>query len=125
MKDIFEQRRLNNDFIIEEEDHNSDLDEEYDLQHNIPRFPHEYEDLDCESCEALHDECHFNSLQDTNDASETVHQYTSLTICSSMLLIRSFALKYSLTGECLMDLLSLIDLHCSSDNKIPKNFRTV
>ncbi|XP_070201071.1 uncharacterized protein [Littorina saxatilis] len=38
-----------------------------------------------------------------------------------MLLVMSFLMKYSITGECLKDLLNLISLHCPPDNLLPRS----
>lgn len=62
-----------------------------------------------------------NDNTDNNfpEGNQCVFPGSTLTLGASMLLIMTFALKYSLTGDGLKDLLSLICLHCPAGNLLP------
>lgn len=47
-----------------------------------------------------------------------------ITLAASMVLLISFAMRHSLTGEALADLLMLVELHCLAPNLCQRNLKT-
>ena len=47
---------------------------------------------------------------------EPLYDGSRLTVLTSILLITTFVMRHGLTGECIQDLLMLIELHCLSEN---------
>ena len=67
--------------------------------------------------------CCLSGFSDSSDLPENtsmLYQGASITVVASILLIMAFALKHSLTGEALADLLLLIEAHCLSPNQCKK-----
>ena len=98
------------DTLIEEQNRSRDEDDLwFDCEENA--F------LETDSDEELGNDDDFATEGDEEDgpachSDKPIYQGSSVTIAQSALLILSFALKHSITGVCLSDLLSLIAVHC-------------
>ena len=55
----------------------------------------------------------FEESSTTDDLNKPIFEASQITLATSILLTVIFALKYSLSGVALADLLTLISLHCS------------
>ena len=55
-------------------------------------------------------------IQEDSDEHKPLYRNAPLTVAESLLLVVSFAIRYTLSGSALSDLLILISLHCISPN---------
>ncbi|KAJ8301754.1 hypothetical protein KUTeg_020741 [Tegillarca granosa] len=90
--------------------HGPDPDEEFDV------FNSEFEDVKCDIDR--------NGDSDTVEADKPLYAGATITLAASMVLVISFAMRHSLTGEALADLLVLLDLHCLTPNLCMKSIKT-
>ncbi|KAJ8301752.1 hypothetical protein KUTeg_020739 [Tegillarca granosa] len=90
--------------------HGPDPDEEFDV------FNSEFEDMKCDIDR--------NGDSDTVEADKPLYAGATITLPASMVLVISFAMRHSLTGEALADLLVLLDLHCLTPNLCMKSIKT-
>lgn len=90
--------------------HGPDPDEEFDV------FNSEFEDVKCDIDR--------NGDSDTVEADKPLYAGATITLAASMVLVISFAMWHSLTGEALADLLVLLDLHCLTPNLCMKSIKT-
>lgn len=58
------------------------------------------------------------------EADQPLYAGATITLAASMVLVISFAMRHSLTGEAFADLLVLLDLHCLTPNLCQKNIKT-
>lgn len=54
----------------------------------------------------------------------SLYDGATITLAASMVLLISFAMRHSLTGEALADLLMLVELHCLAPNLCQRNLKT-
>jgi len=88
------------------------------MSHNnaLPKENEDFEENDVINNASFLD----RDADETSEDSKEIYKGSSITLGASMLLIITFALKYSLTGEALNDLLRLIEMHCPPSNFIPQ-----
>lgn len=63
-------------------------------------------------------------LEDECDADQPLYSGATITLAASMILLISFAMRHSLTGEAISDLLVLLELHCLTPNLCRTNLKT-
>lgn len=61
---------------------------------------------------------------DVMDADQPLYAGATITLAGSMILLIAFAMRHSLTGEALADLLVLLELHCLTPNLCQRNLKT-
>lgn len=86
------------------------IDDECDVEEESIFLPPRFDEAEGEGCE----------FQESTD-SKPLYEGATITVGISILLILTVAIRHSLTGEALNDILCLINLHCLSPNLCPKS----
>nr|XP_022308550.1 uncharacterized protein LOC111114507 [Crassostrea virginica] len=83
----------------------------------------DWQDDDFEPDEEEHGDIE-NTAADVMDADQPLYAGATITLAGSMILLIAFAMRHSLTGEALADLLVLLELHCLTPNLCQRNLKT-
>jgi len=86
------------------------IDDECDVEEESIFLPPRFDEAEGEGYE----------FQESTD-SKPLYEGATITVGISILLILTVAIRHSLTGEALNDILCLINLHCLSPNLCPKS----
>jgi len=80
-----------------------------------------YGEMFATATENLFSESESENVNECSDENKPLYRNAPLTVAESLLLVVTFAIRYTLSGSALNDLLILISLHCISPNLCRKS----
>ena len=99
------------DFSIGVHSEVSDLEDIEELEDINVRDDHDDGEND-ENSEVEDEDSNSEGEEELHAANEPLYPGSPVTVAQSLLAVMTFALTHSLTGECIVDLLKLISVHC-------------